>query len=84
MGFQSLCPAQVIASRITRGRQVALALSKAFDSRWIGELPVVFDGTPQEVTRYALDRGYVWRAHDEMLLGGCFEHLTEPDTLYPL
>lgn len=83
MGFQSLCPAQVIASRLLSKREVSLSLSENFDSRWIGELPIVFDGTPKECVAYALDRGYVWRAHDEMLLGGCFEHLTDPNTLYP-
>jgi hypothetical protein len=65
-------------------KTLSLALNKDFDTRWIGELPIVFDGTPAECEAYALERGYWWVPDDTLLFGGLFSHPDEPWMLYPV
>lgn len=84
MKANSELAANTIGARLLRKRPIALAISRDFDSRFVGELPIVFDGTPKECAEYAESKGYVWKPHDLMIMGGVFEHATEPHTLYPL
>lgn len=67
-----------------RRKELSLAINRNFDTRWIGELPIVFDGSPAQCVEYAESRGYQWIPEDSMLFGGRFEHPTEPNTLYPV
>jgi hypothetical protein len=66
-----------------RRRPLSLSQRKDFDSRWIGELPIVFDGTPAECIAYAEAKGCGWHSDPEMLFGGYFDHPTDCLTLYP-
>jgi len=68
----------------SRRREISLALNKDFDTRWIGELPIVFDGTIEQCADYAISKGYHWIECGNLLFGGCFEHPTEPLALYPV
>lgn len=67
-----------------RRRDLSLALCKDFDTRWVGELPIVFDGTPAECVAYAESRGFAWVNDRENLFGGYFDHPTEAATLFPV
>lgn len=64
--------------------QLELALCANFDTRWMGELPLVFSGTVAECVAYAHDHGYLWAANPDYLFGGTFVHPTEPNTLFPV
>ena len=65
-------------------RVLSLALNQDYDERWIGELPIVFDGTPVECEEYAANQGYQWVNDDRLMFGGYFNHPEEPRMLYPV
>ncbi len=77
---------QVIRSRIIgrKGKIISLAICRDFDTRWIGELPICFDGSPEHCAGYARDCGCIWHDDDAALFGGRWEHPTEALTLYPV
>lgn len=68
---------------LTTQKQICLSVSRDFDTRWIGELPIAFEGTPSECTAFALARGCDWIPDDSLLFGGRFEHPDNPLTYYP-
>jgi hypothetical protein len=78
--------AETMASRMLgrRSKSLALAISHDFDSRWIGELPITFEGLPQQCADYARDAGYEWLPDNSLLFGGRFEHPELPNTLFPV
>ena len=67
-----------------RHKVVSLAINRDFDTRWIGELPIVFDGSAEACAKYAFALGYRWIADDRALFGGRWEHPGENWILYPV
>jgi hypothetical protein len=49
-------------------RPLVLAIARDFDTRWIGELPICFDGTVKECVDYAESRGFKWLPDDNLLV----------------
>lgn len=66
-----------------RRRPLSLSVCRDFDTRWLGELPIAFDGTPEEISAFARSQGCVWLPDDNLLYGGRYEHPDEPLIYYP-